>query len=427
MKIQIDTMFIRIPKNFSELKEHLNDPLFKNSYFLMGNTIFYAVTGFFFWFIAARLFSVSDVGLGSAIVSAMGLLSIFSLLGFDISLIRYLPQEEDKKGLINSSFTIVFLNTLLLSLIFLLGLSIWSPALIILKSSLTFSLLFIFFTIFTSLSTLQVSVFLAFRVAKYSFFQSIANIVRLLILPFLIVFNAFGIFSAYGFAFILTFFVGNNLISKVYPSYRLIPTIKKRIISDMFQYSFGNYVTIILGSAPILLLPILVLNILGPVINAYFFIAWTIASILSNIPYAISRSLLAEGSISKNNFDVNIRKSLKFSLLLLVLSILVIFILGKYILLIFGQSYVVNSFDTLIILSVATIPYSIIQIYAGIKRVEKDINPIIIIYASILISTIISSYLLAQIAGLVGVSFSWLASNGVAAIFIAPKLFGKKV
>jgi len=55
----------------------------------------------FFWLIAARFYSTADIGHASAIISAMGLISMLSLLGFDISLVRFLPEREDKK-LINS-------------------------------------------------------------------------------------------------------------------------------------------------------------------------------------------------------------------------------------------------------------------------------------------------------------------------------------
>jgi len=52
-------MNIAIPKNRTELKQHLNDPLFKNAYFLMLSSISSAGSGFFFWLIAARFYSTN--------------------------------------------------------------------------------------------------------------------------------------------------------------------------------------------------------------------------------------------------------------------------------------------------------------------------------------------------------------------------------
>ena len=100
------SMVLWIPKNREELKKHLSDPLFKNAYFLMFSSLTSAGSGFFFWLIAARFYSTADIGLASAIISAMGLISMLSLLGFDISLVRFLPEREDKQELINSCLTI---------------------------------------------------------------------------------------------------------------------------------------------------------------------------------------------------------------------------------------------------------------------------------------------------------------------------------
>jgi len=92
-------MKIWLPKNREELKKHLNDPLFKNAYFLMFSSLTSAGSGFFFWLIAARFYSTADIGLASAIISAMGLISMLSLLGFDISLVRFLPECSSVKAL----------------------------------------------------------------------------------------------------------------------------------------------------------------------------------------------------------------------------------------------------------------------------------------------------------------------------------------
>ena len=79
--IQDDNMKTWLPKNRKELKKHLSDPLFKNAYFPMFSSLTSAGSGFFFWLIAARFYSTADVGLASAIISAMGLISMLSLLG----------------------------------------------------------------------------------------------------------------------------------------------------------------------------------------------------------------------------------------------------------------------------------------------------------------------------------------------------------
>ena len=80
---------ITIPKTRRELKQYLADPLYKNSFFLVLSRVINVACGFFFWMIAARLYSVEDVGLATALISSLGLVILFSRFGFDFSLIRF--------------------------------------------------------------------------------------------------------------------------------------------------------------------------------------------------------------------------------------------------------------------------------------------------------------------------------------------------
>lgn len=87
-------MKIAIPKNLTEIKHHLRDPLFRNLYFLMANRITGAGAGFIFWLIVARCYTPHEVGLANAMISAMNLLVLFSALGFGFGTIAYLPNEK---------------------------------------------------------------------------------------------------------------------------------------------------------------------------------------------------------------------------------------------------------------------------------------------------------------------------------------------
>jgi len=408
-------MKIAIPKNRKELKEHLDDPLFKNSYYLMANTLLISVSGFIFWILAARFYSTEEVGIGAAIISAMSLLYMFSLLGLDIGLIRYLPNETDKGEMINSCLMLTALTAFLLSVIFLAGLNIWSPALMVIKENAIFGLAFILFTVATALFQLQSNVFVAFRQAKYSFFQFIVTILKIGILPLLITLGAFGIYAANGFASLLAVVIGNIFILKVYPSYKPIPAIKKRVVNDMLHYSFGNYIANIFGSLPTVILPILVVNVLGAAMNAYFYVAWAISLMLMTIPLAISKSLLAEGSFSPEKFRKNVIKSLKFIVVLLIPAIIGVFVFGRYVLWLFGEEYARNSLELLLILSVASVPYAVISVYAAVKRVQQEVMPVIGVHGFVAMFAIFGGYLLMQSMGLIGIGYAWLLGNGVVA------------
>lgn len=86
---------------------YLRNPLHKNAVFLIATYGVIGLLGFFFWAIAARLYTPEQVGLATALISAVLLLHVFARLGLDIGLIRFLPGERDKPGMINTSFTLV--------------------------------------------------------------------------------------------------------------------------------------------------------------------------------------------------------------------------------------------------------------------------------------------------------------------------------
>jgi O-antigen/teichoic acid export membrane protein len=158
---------------------------------------------------------------------------MLSLLGFDISSIRFLPEREDKAELINSCLTISFIFSLLLAMIFIAGIDIWSPSLSIIRESKFLLLLFIVFTAIAPLHGLQSSgVFVGFRKTEYSFTQTIVTLARVGIVPFLVTFGALGIYASYGLTPVLAFGVGIFLTSQIFP-YKLIPGVKRDIINDI--------------------------------------------------------------------------------------------------------------------------------------------------------------------------------------------------
>jgi len=108
----------------------IKDSLYRNAIYLMLSIGVMAVLGFFFWIINARLYSAEQVGIGTTLISIMTLISSFSILGLGNGLIRYLPTSERKNKKINTSFTIVALMSILISVIYLIFLKTFSPKLL---------------------------------------------------------------------------------------------------------------------------------------------------------------------------------------------------------------------------------------------------------------------------------------------------------
>lgn len=398
--------------------EKKTSQLIKNSLYLMLTALSGSGSGFIFWFFGARLYSEEDIGFASAIISVMGFIAIISRFGFDIGIIRYLSTEKDKNGMINSCFTIIFIASIIFTNIFLFNLEIISPELLFLKENLFLSILLIIFTTTNSILVPQSNVFVALRNAKYSFIQNLIAISRIIILPFFVAWGLTGIYISYGLGLFVACIFGNILISKICSSYKPVLTIKKKIVNDIFRFSFGNYIAAIFEGIPNFLLPLVILNILGAEQNAYFYVAWSISAILLMVPKATSMSLFAEGLNNPNDFKKDFLKSLKFVFSILGPLIVVFYLFGKYILSLFGTSYSENAYEILWIFSLASVPYSINLFYVIIKRIQNKMVEVVLIYAFVGLFSVIGGYVFVQWYGLIGVSIAWIIGNGIVATII---------
>ncbi len=413
--------YITIYTNKEKLKQVITTPLYVNAFYLMTETATSSIIGFFFWIIVARFYTDIEVGYSSAIISAITFLGNLCLFGFNLTLIRFISQARKPQDLINSCFTISGVASLIAAAIFVSGIDLWSPAISFIRQNTIFYLVFIAFTMLSTLSHLMDATFIAKRRTGFVLLKHTIHSLIKLPLPILLVlfFHSFGIVASWGIALgialVISFFV---FLPRIQLLYKPIPTLNLTPLKNMVQYSGGNYLASILSSMPVIVLPLMIVNILGPDHNAYFFIAWTISSILYAIPGAVSRSLFAEGSHANENFSKNVTKSIKFTYLLLVPAVLILILAGKWILLVFGQNYSSNGLKLLWFLSLSGIPISIVSIYISILRVRHKINEVIRIQAFEATAILVASYLIIPFSGIIGIGYIWLGVHGAIAIYV---------
>ncbi len=402
------------------LKSLYGVSLYRNAGYLMIGTAVTSATGFVFWIIAARFYPVEAVGLGSAIISAMGLLALLSNLGLGIGLIRFLPGAgRDGNDMMNSFFTVGGLASIAIALIFLAGLHLWSPALLSVRQHPIFFTAFVVFAGATALQPLVNDVFLAKLNTRLIVIKSIIfGALRIALLPVLAVFfaSAFGIFAAKGLAVAVALLIaGFCFLPRVQDGYRPCPKIERRILTDVVGYAGGNYIGRLLWQIPPLVLPLVVLNLLGAEMNAYFYIGWTIAMALKAIPSAIFNSLFAEGSNDEASIRTNIAKSLKLLFVLLLPVIALVFIVAEGLLLLFGPEYADNAALLLRIVAIAVIPWGINYLSITLERVRKNIKGIITLTGVVTSLSLGLSCLLMLQMGLIGVGLGYAAGQTIVA------------
>ena len=393
----------------------MGDSLYRNSIYLMSSTLVMAVLGFAFWMINARLFTVEQIGLATTIISVMGLITGFSVLGLNIGLIRYLPRAKEKNKKINTAFTLVAITTVIVTSIFLIGLGKFSPRLIFIQESLILSFSFIFFMVFAGFNSIIDSVFIAYRNTKYILAKNTIFSCLKIVLSFLFVgLGAYGIFSSWMISLIIAISFSFFMLIKKY-EYKPKFAFYDSIIHKIGKYSFGNYVAGFIGGLPLMILPLMITNMIGPETTAYYYMAMMIAGLLFVIPQATTQSLFAEGSYDEENLKVQVKKAVKIIALLMVPGILITVFFGQYILLAFGKEYSTEGFRFLQIIALSGVFVGVNAVFGKILQIKKRVKEIIMINIFGAIVLIGLVYLLMD-KGLLGIGLAWVIGRSVVSL-----------
>lgn len=408
----------------SSIKKYFPDSLHMNAFYLMLNSVIGGFLGFVFWIVVARYYSTSDVGLASTIISMASLLAMLSNLGFNMSMVRFLAGAKNRsQDLINSTFTIAGVFSIILAFIFIVNVGVFSPALVALKLNYIYAVGFALFTFSIVIVNIQDYIFIAKKRTEYVLIKTLILGTKILFPILFITLGAYGIVSSFFLSSLLALILGTFLlIPKVIQNYLPALTIKKNIIDKILHFSFGNYVAMVLDNLPSFLLPIIILNIVAAEEAAYFYITWMIASLLYTVPKSVTTSLFSEGSSDEIGFKNAVYKSIKSILVLTIPGIILFFLLGDRILLMFGTDYSVNAIRLLELFTISTIPFAINQVYFTIKRIEKDMGSVIKMNALISIGTLGVSYYYLPTYGLVSIGVAWLMAQTLVSCLIARKI-----
>jgi O-antigen/teichoic acid export membrane protein len=391
----------------------LDNPLLKNSVYLIMSYLAIAGGGFFFWILAAKYYSSSEVGIATGIISSITLIVLLSRLGLDYSMIRFFPTR-DKSILFNSSTIATTLFACLLGMIFLINIELLSPTLYLLKSPSNAILYLIILSANSVLFMTGVS-FVAIRKAKFQLIQNIMMSTRVVFLFFFTSLGAIGILYSVGISFALSIITATYFIYIV----NIKPLLKIDItfLSKAVDFSAGNYVASMFLSIPNNIFPILILNTHYAGQAAYYYIAYGMATIIFTIPTSISTSLFVEGSHGKKLSQVTF-KAIKLNYLLLVPVAFFVYAYGGTILRMIGSSYAIEGLVVLRILTIAGFFVALNQIYFSVLRVQQNMKKIIIHSGLIFFVLLISGYYLLTIFGIIGIAYAWILSYGIGTIKI---------
>ncbi len=402
----------------------LRDSLYRNSMYLMLSTLILSFFGFFFWVINARLYTSTQVGLATTLISLCTLLSSFSLFGMNSALLRYLPQTQRKDDTVNTSLSIISLATAFVTIVYLLGIPFFSPKLTLLRESLSSAAAFILFMMMFVQNLLVENVFIAYRSSVFVLIKNTLLCIVKIILPvFLVGLGAYGIFFSYAAGTITALIFGLFfLVTKFAFKPKLL--LDTGIVRNMARFSLGNYIAGFLITLPSLSLPILISNTLNYKSSAYFYVDMMIANLLYTIPAATAQSLFAEGSHDVSRLPFYLRKSLYMTVPLMLFAMIVTLISGNLILHAFGKEYANEGFHFLQILVVSGILLIVNYLFPTVLKIQHKLRLLIAInFIGAVIILFLSWFLIKN--GLIGIGIAWIIGQAVMSVLYLASYFRK--
>jgi O-antigen/teichoic acid export membrane protein len=395
------------------------DPLLRNSFYLTSTSVTVAAFGFAFWLLNSRLFTAGQIGAATTLISGATLISYISLFGFNSTFIRFLPTSRQKDEEINTGLLIVFSVALLAATLYVLLIPRFAPRLDFVSGSLVYGMGFVVLTAFWAVNLATDSVFIAFRRAQYNlvvdgFIQGATK----LALPALVVgLGAYGVFLSSGLAAAAAVLASLLLMARSI-GYRPRLVLSAGVLRRTWHYSAGNYLASLLALAPVLVAPIIVLDVRGPREAGFYYMAFQCATILFAFGYAVSQSMFAEGSHDGADLRTLLRRSARVLVLVYVPASIVVALLARWILLLFGPAYSVNATSALTVFALSAPFVALLAASTTVLRVRKWLRAIVatnLVYAVVILGLGIP----AASHGLAWVAASWLIGNVLACALAA--------
>jgi O-antigen/teichoic acid export membrane protein len=390
------------------------DSLVRNSVLLMMTTALGAGSGFVFWVLVARLFPPDQVGVATTLLSAVVMLSYFSLVGLNSTLIRRLPTSSQPAALVASAVAVVSVCAVLFSAGYAVLTPVTAPELAVVTRSVPAFALFVGLATGSALNLLTDFVFVAERLARYNLvINGVLMSALKLVLPLAMVgFGALGILAASGVASAVAAAISLVCLRRLLGR----PAgISLGVLRTSLRYSAGTYLSSCINLLPQLVIPLVVLGHFGPVTAAAYFVAFQIATLLNSVPYAVGEALFAEGSHAPGRLGALARRSLLMMAAVLLPAVVVVVLAARPILRLFGASYAAQGSTVLVVLVLGSLAVALNSWSGFLLKVTAQLRAMIAAEVTFATITVLGA-LVASTHGPTWVALAWGAGNLAAAI-----------
>lgn len=395
------------------------DHLVRNSLYLMLSSGIQAVLGFAFWLVMARLYSTADVGRASSLVSATSLITFFSLFGLNSTLIRFLPTAYRKHRLVTASYVLVAGAGAAIGLAYVLLTPVIAPRLAFVERQPVLTAGFVLLTSAAAVNLLTDAVFIATRKAAFCALTdgAVGGLSKIFFGVILAGAGSYGLYSASAGGMAAAALVSTGLIVV---TFRWRPSLNSsfRTLRPLLRFSGANYFANAIELLPTLVVPLVVLDRLGPQAAAYYFVAFQMAGLLYSAVYAVEASFMAEGSRGDANWRAVRSRSMRLAIKLFVPGGAFLVLTAHWVLLAFGAKYSQHGTTSLELLAAAVLPLAACNWSWTVLRLSDRLAALVV-SAAVYSSAICGFAWVLAPHGLTALASAWPAGSALAAAVAA--------
>lgn len=403
---------------------------------LVGSTVATSGLGFVFWFVAARLFTSSDIGIASAAIAAMLMLSTLGVFGLDALLVGEIGKRlgtSDRSqvgGLISAAVSASFIASALLAVVFAQGVILLTPS-----SNLAAYFeggwpAHTIFAIGAGLSGAGLVLDRATIGLLHGNLQLVRNMIfaasKLVLLPlvawwsWLQIREAEAIYALWALTTLASILVVLPWLIRILPGGDNAPD--WRVLRNLSGAAWWHHLVNLGQHGPGLILPVVVAALVSAHDNAAFYVTWMLVSFGLAVPWHLSMVLHAVGSRDPRALASKLRVTLRLSAIAAVAMAGVMAVLADPILQLFGPDYAATAAPTLRILSLSVMPIALKAHYFALSRI-LEFTPKATVFGAIAgLAELVAVYLGASTGSLTTMAWTLLTAMVLEGLALVPTM-----
>ncbi|MCU1352423.1 MAG: hypothetical protein JWM05_1632, partial [Acidimicrobiales bacterium] len=406
----------------SRLDVHSPSSLTRSGYALLISSVITSVLGAVYWLAAARLFDADTLGKGTALVSAVVLVTSLATAGLKRGLMLFVGLlRSGLRRFVLHIYAVGVAVTVVFGVGFLAGFGSVARELGLLDHHWFGPLAFLAAAIVWAVFVLQDPVLIGARrttmvpISNAAF--SLAKIVLLVGLAW-VVDNQWGVLlswviPALGTAVFVNWWLFRRGLQDRHDGTAVAPP----TVGQVVRFTGAEYVAAVSWLSAVYLTPLLVLARAGAVSNAHFYLAMQAAYALFLVGSNISDALVADAADAPEGLlAAKVRRASRQMAMFIVPGVVGAVVAAPLVMSAFGPGYRAEATTALRLLALAAVPNTVTTVMVAIAHVRRRMGLVMVIETTMAALTLGLSWLLIGSHGIGGVALAWLVAQGVTAV-----------